>query len=95
MTEVSLEAQLEALKAENAALKAQKSAPKALSIKVSEKGAISIYGLGRFPVTLYKTQMERLISAVPEVQAFIAANASKLTVKEEGAPVATPAPTAK
>jgi len=82
MTEVSLEAQLAALKAENEALKAAKAAPKPLTIKVSEKGGVSVYGLGRFPVTLYKTQMERLISAVPEIQAFITANAGKLTVKE-------------
>ncbi len=90
MTTVSLEAQLEALKAENAALKLKASTPKALTIKVSEKGAISVYGLGRFPVTLYKTQMERLIAHVPQITAFIAENAAKLTVKEE-APPAVPA----
>jgi len=75
-----LKAQLEALKAENAALKAKKD--KALSLKVSEKGGVSLYGMGRFPVTLYRQQWEKLSHHMPEVLAFIEANASKLSVKE-------------
>lgn len=90
MSDTSLQAQLEALKAENAALKLKASTPKVLTIKVSEKGGVSVYGLGRFPMTLYKTQMERLIAHVPQITAFIAENAAKLTVKEE-APPAVPA----
>ena len=82
MTTLSLEAQLEALRAENAALKAAKSAPRSLTMKVGEKGGLCVYGLGRFPVTLYRQQWERLISHVPQIEAFIAANADKLTVKE-------------
>jgi hypothetical protein len=67
------------LQAENAALKAQPA--KALSMKVSDKGALSIYGLGRFPVTLYRGQMERLLKAAPEIEAFMAANATLLAIK--------------
>jgi len=82
METMSLEEQLAALQAENAALKAAKGAPRALSMKVSEKGGLSVYGLGRFPVTLYRQQWARLIAASPDITAFIEANASKLTVKE-------------
>lgn len=57
------------------------SAPKALTMKVSEKGALSIYGLGRFPVTLYRGQWERLMTAKPTIEAFIAANDTLLSVK--------------
>ena len=63
------------------ALLAAASKPKALSMKVSEKGAISIYGLGRFPITLYRGQMERLISHAPTITAFIQANSALLSVK--------------
>lgn len=49
--------------------------------RVGEKGGVSLYGLGRFPVTLYREQWEALISAVPELQAYILANASRLKVK--------------
>lgn len=52
-----------------------------VSFKVSEKGAISMYGLQRFPVTLYASQWERVIANVPTLQAFIIANAPLLTVK--------------
>lgn len=76
--------ELEALRAENARLQAKIDAKKnvPLTIKVSEKGAVSVYGLGRFPVTLYRAQMEKLLGAGPEITAFIAANAGKLKVKE-------------
>lgn len=57
------------------------SKPKAITMKVSEKGAISIYGLGRFPITLYRGQMERLIAHAPAITAFIEANATLLAVK--------------
>jgi hypothetical protein len=51
-------------------------------MKVSDKGALSVYGLGRFPVTLYRGQRERLIEIIPQLQAFIAENSAKLAVKE-------------
>ena len=57
------------------------SQPKALTLKVSEKGAISVYGLGRFPITLYRGQMERLLNASPQIAAFIKANDTLLAVK--------------
>lgn len=52
------------------------------SLKVSSKGGVSVYGLGRFPVTLYLSQWEKLLGMVPEIKAFIKANESKLAVKE-------------
>ena len=73
-----------ALLARIAALEAQlasASAPKALTLKVSEKGALSIYGLGRFPVTLYRGQWERLLAAADTIRAFMTANASLLATK--------------
>jgi hypothetical protein len=83
----NLAQEIEALKAELVATKAALAAKdvaraRAITMKVSEKGAISVYGLGRWPVTLYRTQMERLLKVQPEIEAFIAANASLLTVKE-------------
>jgi hypothetical protein len=55
----------------------------ALSFKVSEKGAVSVYGLGRFPVTLYFEQWSKLLSHVDELRAFMEANKSKLKLKEQ------------
>jgi hypothetical protein len=55
--------------------------PKALSMKVSEKGAISIYGLGRFPITLYAGQMDRLLNHADAIRAFMKANQSLLSTK--------------
>ena len=52
-----------------------------LTLKVSQKGALSLYGMGRFPVTLYREQWERLFAARAEIEAFIKANASLLSVK--------------
>ena len=52
-----------------------------LTLKVSEKGALSLYGMGQWPVTLYRSQWERLIAAVPDIEAFIATHASVLAVK--------------
>lgn len=53
----------------------------AIGIKVSDKGAVSVYGIGRFPVTLYGSQWERLFSEADKVKAFLAAHADKLAVK--------------
>jgi hypothetical protein len=53
-----------------------------LSLKVSEKGAVSLYGMGRFPVTLYKEQWLRILASAPEIEVFIRENDSKLKTKE-------------
>lgn len=79
MTKEQMEAQIAQLQAENAALKAKKAG--VLSCKVTEKGGLSVYGLGRFPVTLYKSQWKKLIGFIPQVEAFIAANDEVLTEK--------------
>lgn len=75
-----MKAELERLRAENAALK--KTSSKGLSLKVSEKGGVSVYGLGRFPVTLYKEQWGKLLDMAEDIKAFIKANEDKLKVKE-------------
>lgn len=53
-----------------------------LSFKVSEKGAVSVYGMGRFPVTLYYEQWVRLLNAAPQLKEFLEENKSKLKLKE-------------
>jgi hypothetical protein len=77
-----MKAELERLKAENEALKSKSAARGTLSMKVSEKGALSIYGMGRFPVTLYKEQWLKLLGITEEIRKFIADNDSKLKTKE-------------
>jgi hypothetical protein len=77
-----LKAEIERLKAENEALKAKKPERGTLSMKVSEKGALSIYGMGRFPVTLYKEQWLKLLGIADEIKAFIKENDSRLKAKE-------------
>lgn len=79
-TEDELKAELEALKAENAALKARGS--KGVSMKVSEKGAVSVYGLGRFPVTLYQEQWLKLLELAEDIRGFIKENEPRLKKKE-------------
>jgi hypothetical protein len=79
-TDEELRAELEKLKAENAALKARGS--KGVSLKVSEKGGVSVYGLGRFPVTLYQEQWVKLLDMADDIRAFIGENAGKLKKKE-------------
>lgn len=80
MSDESLKAELERLREENAALK--KGAAAAIRMKVSEKGALSVYGMGRFPVTLYKEQWLRLLSMSEEIRAFIADHETQLKAKE-------------
>ena len=75
-TEDDLRAELERLKAENEALKTRRSG--AVSMKVSEKGGLSVYGLGRFPVTLYQEQWIRLLDMDKEIRAFIEQHQSEL-----------------
>jgi hypothetical protein len=53
-----------------------------LSFRVSDKGAVSVYGMGRFPVTLYYEQWQRLLSAADELRSFLEENKSKLKLKE-------------
>ncbi len=79
MEEQDIRAELERLRAENEALKAK--VTRATSIKVSEKGAVSVYGLGRFPVTLYKEQWLKLLAMADDIKKFIAENSSRLRVK--------------
>ena len=81
MSDSDLQAELERLRAENESLKAGR-AKGAISLKVSEKGAVSLYGLGRFPVTLYKEQWERLLGQAEQIRQFIAENEAKLKTKE-------------
>ena len=80
--EKDLMKQLEQLRAENEALKKRVPTGK-ISFKVSTKGAVSIYGLGRFPVTLYSSQVKRLVEVVPALVKFVEDNKSTLTVKAE------------
>ncbi len=79
MSDEDMKAELERLRNENAALK--KGAATGISMKVSEKGAVSIYGMGRFPVTLYKEQWLKLMDMEGEIRAFITANDAKLKTK--------------
>jgi len=79
MGEDDIKAELEKLRAENEALK--KATSKGLSMKVSEKGALSVYGLGRFPVTLYKEQWNRLLDLSDDIRTFIKNNEEQLKVK--------------
>lgn len=80
MAEEDVQAELARLRAENEALKARRSGN--ISMKVSEKGAVSVYGLGRFPVTLYQEQWTKLLGAADEIRAFIDQNRGHLKVKE-------------
>jgi len=78
-SEEELKAELERLRAENEALKRPRGQ---LSLKVSEKGAVSVYGLGRFPVTLYREQWDKLLGMTDQIREFIQANDHLLKKKE-------------
>jgi hypothetical protein len=71
--------ELERLRAENAQLK--RTASREMSLKVSEKGGLSVYGLGRFPVTLYKEQWTKLLDMADDIRAFIRSNEASLKTK--------------
>ena len=86
MPDDAMHAEVERLKAENAALKAQ--ATRGASMKVSEKGGVSVYGLGRFPVTLYKEQWTKLLDMADEIRAFITEHDAALKAKPEPQPKA-------
>jgi hypothetical protein len=81
MSDEEMKVELERLRAENERLKHRSS--RAVSLKVSEKGGVSVYGLGRFPVTLYKEQWAKLLDMADDIRAFIKENESKLKSKEE------------
>ena len=80
MAEEDLKAELERLKAENDRLKGERGR---VSLKVSEKGGVSVYGLGRFPVTLYKEQWTKLLTMADEIRAFIKEHDSELKTKPQ------------
>jgi hypothetical protein len=81
MTDTDLKAELERLKAENERLKSERG--RNTGLKVSEKGGVSVYGLGRFPVTLYKEQWLKLLGMADEIRAFIKENEARLKAKGE------------
>jgi len=81
MADDDLRAELERLKAENEALKSQRG--RSVGLKVSEKGGVSVYGLGRFPVTLYKEQLTKLLAMAYDIRAFIKVQKADLKAKPE------------
>jgi hypothetical protein len=83
MSDEDTKSELERLRAENARLKQRGS--RGVSMKVSEKGGVSIYGLGRFPVTLYKEQWEKLLDMADDIRSFIRENEGKLKIKADEA----------
>jgi hypothetical protein len=81
MADEELKAELERLKAENERLKTQRG--RKLSLRVSEKGGVSVYGPSRFPVTLYKEPWARLLDMADDIRVFIKENDAELKVKPE------------
>jgi hypothetical protein len=81
MADEGVQAELERLRAENATLKAKTT--RGAFLKVSEKGGVSLYGLGRFPVTLYKEQWCKLLDMAEDIRAFIQQHETELKTKEE------------
>jgi hypothetical protein len=81
MADDDMKAELERLRAENERLKNRQT--RGVSLKVSEKGGVSVYGLGRFPVTLYKEQWTRLLDMADDIRAFIRENEAKLKAKSD------------
>lgn len=80
MADEDVQAELARLRSENESLKQKRNS--SVSMKVSEKGAVSVYGLGRFPVTLYQEQWTKLLSLADEIKQFIEENKPRLKVKE-------------
>ena len=79
MAEDDAQTELERLRKENERLR--RTASRGVTLKVSEKGGLSVYGLGRFPVTLYKEQWLKLLDLADDLRAFIAANEASLKAK--------------
>ncbi|MEP7306270.1 MAG: hypothetical protein ABJA98_12195 [Acidobacteriota bacterium] len=80
MSDEDLKAELERLKAENERLKSR---ARSTGLKVSEKGGVSVYGLGRFPVTLYKEQWTKLLAMADEIRAFMVEHDAQLKSKDD------------
>jgi hypothetical protein len=80
MSNDDIQAELERLRQENASLK--RGATKGVSLKVSEKGGLSVYGLGRFPITLYKEQWTKLLDLAEEIREFLRTHDGELKTKE-------------
>jgi hypothetical protein len=80
MSDEDMKAELERLRKENEALK--KGAARGISMKVSEKGGLSVYGLGRFPITFYKEQWTKLLDMADEIRAFMVAHDAELKTKD-------------
>jgi len=80
MADEDIQAELARLRAENESLKQRRNS--AVSFKVSEKGAVSVSPHGRFPVTLYQEQWQKLLALSDQIKAFIDENRAKLKVKE-------------
>ena len=76
-----LQAEIERLRAENENLKAK--SRRGIYLKVSEKGGVSLYGLGRFPITLYVEQWEKILDMAPEIRQFMQENKAQLKRKAE------------
>jgi hypothetical protein len=79
MSDDDLKAEVERLRAENERLKSQRG--RSVALKVSEKGGVSVYGLGRFPVTLYKEQWAKLLAMSDEIRSFISEHDAELKSK--------------
>ena len=82
MSDQDLQQEIERLKAENEKLRANEKSAGSIHFKVSQKGAVSVYGLGRFPVTLYKEQWQRLLEKKEGILDFIKRNEKDLKSKD-------------
>ena len=80
MSDEDMRAELERLRKENESLK--KGAARGVSLKVSEKGGLSVYGLGRFPITLYKEQWAKLLDMSEQIRAFLKEHDAELKTKQ-------------
>ena len=84
LIEQTLQQEIDQLKAQNEAMKAKlASRSPSVSFKVTEKGGVSMYGLGRFPATLYLSQWQKLIKAMPDLEAYLEDNVDRLTTKDD------------
>jgi len=81
-SEEQMRQELERLKAENAALKS--ASTRALRLQVSAKGAVSLYGIRRFPITFYQEEWEKVLGMADDIRTFIRENESELKRKERG-----------